>query len=92
MLFKISVAIWIFYLAYITIDGRQLLKFSILIVLLLISPFISVNICFNYMDDLLSGVCMLSEIISSYEDPFTLSNDFLFFCLLNGFYLKVYFV
>ena len=50
-------------------DGRQLLKFAILIVLLSISPFISVNIGFKYMD-VLSVVCLLSGIISSYADPF----------------------
>ena len=66
---EVSISLLIFCLNHLATDVSGVLKSSILIVLLLISPLMSVNICFIYLGAPLLGVCMLTNIISSYMNP-----------------------
>ena len=45
---------------------KQNTKSPTIIVLLAISPFMSVNICFIYLGDPILGICMLTNVIVSY--------------------------
>ena len=68
MSFKTSVALLIFFLDDLSIDVSGMLKVSYyyIIVLLSISPFMSVCICFRYLGAPVLGMSMLMCVISSY--------------------------
>ena len=65
VLFKTSVSLLIFHLDDLPINVNMVLKYPTIIVLLSISPFLSVNICFICLGVPVSAVNMLM-IISSY--------------------------
>ena len=56
--FKISVTLYTFCLVNLTIDVIGLLKFSTVIELLSVFPFMSVNICFINLGGPMLGVCI----------------------------------
>ena len=64
MLFKITVALLIFCLDDMSIDVSGLLNSPVIIVLLSISPFMSANICFIYLDSPVLCAHILMSIIS----------------------------
>ena len=63
--FKVSISLLIFCLDNLPIDVSVVLKFSNTILLLSISPFMSVNICFMYFDAPILGEYILIIIIYS---------------------------
>ena len=69
--FRISVALLIFCLEVLSIHVSGVLKSPPIIVVLSISPFMSVSICFLCLDAPILGACMLMSVISySCIDPF----------------------
>ena len=71
MSFKACVSLFIFYLDDLSIYVSGVLKSPSIIVLLSISPFMSVNICFIYLGTPVLGAYMLTSLISSScVDPF----------------------
>ena len=69
MSFRTYVALSIFCLDDRSIDVSGVLKSPTTIVLLSVSPFMSVSICFIYFGALILGAYMLMSVISSYIDP-----------------------
>ena len=68
--FKASVSLLIFCLDDPSIGVSGVLKSSTIIVLLLISPFMSVNICFIYLGAPMLGAYMFTIVLSpSWIDP-----------------------
>ena len=68
--FRACVSLLISCLDDLSIDVSEVLKSPTIIVLLLISPFMSVHICFMYLDDLMLGAYMFITVISSsWIDP-----------------------
>ena len=67
--FRISIALPIFCPKALFIDVNGVLKFPVIIVFLAISPFMSVNICFIYLDAPVLGAYMLMIVISFFP-PF----------------------
>ena len=65
--FKASVSLLIFCLNDLSING--MLKSPIIVVLLLISPFMLVNICFIYLGTPMLGAYIFIILISSWIDP-----------------------
>ena len=69
--FKTSVALLIFCLDDLFIDVSEVLKSPTILVLLLISPFMSVSIYFIYLGAPIMGTYMSMNVISSFcIDPF----------------------
>ena len=64
------VSLLIFFLDALSFDVSGVVKFPTIIVLLLISPFMSVNICFIYLGAILLSSYVLMSIISFCIDPF----------------------
>lgn len=65
--FKASVSSWIFCLDDPSIDVSEKLKSSILILLLSISPFIFVDICFMYLGAPTLGTCIIIIATASFR-------------------------
>ena len=62
---------FIFHLDYLSIDGNGVLKSPSMILLLSVSPFMSVNICFMHLDVPVLGAYTLTGVKPSYWfDPF----------------------
>ena len=71
MSFKTTIALLIFCLEDLSIVVSGVLKSPTIIVLLSVSPFVSVSICFTYLGTPVLGAYMLTSVISfSYIDPF----------------------
>ena len=69
MSYKASVPLLIFFLNDLSIDGSGVLKFSSIIVLLSVSPLMSVNVCFMYLGSPLWVHIIFSIVISSLIEP-----------------------
>ena len=69
VLLKTTVSSLIFCVDHLSIQVGGVLKSPIIVVLLSVSPFISVNICFIFRCPLL-GAFRLTSVISSFIDPF----------------------
>ena len=88
--FKVCVSLLIFYLHGLSIDVSRSLNSPTIIMLLLISPFMSVNISFMYLGAPLLGAYLqllylfLHWSLGHYVIPF--------FVFYNSFYFKMYFV
>ena len=67
MLFKVSVSLLVFHLDDLSIEVSGVLKSLIIIILLSISPFMSVNICFMYLGVFMIGT-YISIVFSSWID------------------------
>ena len=80
--FKASVSLLIFCLDDLSIDVSGVLKSPTLIVLLSVSPFMTVNICFIYLGASVLGVYMFMSVTpSSWIDPFiVIAVPFFVFC------------
>ena len=63
MSFKVNVSLLIFSLGDLSIDVSGVLKSPTIIVLLSVSPFMSVNICFIYLGAPVFGAYMLMSVI-----------------------------
>ena len=70
MSFKANISLLIFFLDALSIDVSGVLNFSAIIVLLSISPFRFVNICFIYLDAPMLGVYKHLQMSFSCIDPF----------------------
>ena len=69
--FKTTVSFLIFYLDDLSTDVNGVLKSPTIMVLLSISPFMSVNICFLYLGAPVLGAYRLMSVLSSFcIDPF----------------------
>ena len=66
---KASVSLLIFCLDNLSIDVSGVLKSPTIIVLLSISPFVFVNICFMYLGAAVLGAYIFTIVISSWIDP-----------------------
>ena len=70
MSFKATVSLLVFCLDDLSIDVSEVLKSPTIIVLLLISPFMSVKICFIYLSvPILGAYTFMNVIASSCIDP-----------------------
>ena len=71
--FKISVALLIFCLEDLCIDMSGMLKSPTMIVVPIISSFLSVSICWRYLGaHILGAYILMTEISSSWKYPFTI--------------------
>ena len=59
MSFRPTDTLLIFYLDDLSIGGTRVLKLSAIIVLLPVSPFMYVSVCFKYIGAPVLGMCML---------------------------------
>ena len=67
--FKASVSLLIFRLDDLSIDVIEVLKSPTIIVLLSVSPFVSVNICFMYLGGPMLSAYIFTVVTSSWIDP-----------------------
>ena len=71
--FKSAVSLLIFCLYGLSIDVNGVLQFPTIIILLLISPFKSITICFIYLGAPLLGAYTFTNVTASYWiDPFVI--------------------
>ena len=79
--FKATISLLIFCMDNLSTDISEVLKSSTIILLLSISPFVSVDACFAYLNITGFGSYMLASIISSsFIDPLSICNT-LFYLL-----------
>ena len=91
MSFKASISLLIFCLDDLFIDGSGMLKSPTIIVLLLISPFMSVNIFFMYVSAPMLGAYIFIIVKCSWIDSL-IHYVMSFFVSCNSLCFKVYFV
>ena len=89
MSFKASVSLLIFCLDDLSIDGSGMLKSSTIIVLLSISPFTFIDICFMYLGNPMLGAYIFTIVIFLLD--WLLYNYVMSFVSYNSLCFKVYF-